>query len=491
MTYQDNSATFPLTFPISWVCTKTYNFYYINGSTNINILGYVIDFTLERELEKMLDKLTFKVSRSIDKLDTFDDFDPHVEIFVTFQEVGIFRGRIKESNKKEFYEVTAYSSAEILNRTFVQQVYTNTTPEAIFTDLISGHPTGGSGSYTDLIPIVSASGTTINRFVSNDYINNSVTKLVNALGWYCYTDSSKNIYFKPRGEIVNDIIIRRQVGNANAILGKWKKDHNEMCNDIRVTGENVNYSTTESFTGNFSTSIFTLNEAPDTIKITLSGNEESHDNYSVAKDTKQVIFNTAPASGIAVAINYDYAYPIFVAREDPASIAQYGRFTKSVINKWLKTRSDATFYCNNYLATYAQPLEYNDITMNAGNIPYFIPGEKIRIIDDIEGIDDYYTINKLKLNYLKGIIELNVGDYVLQFVNLNSILQSRVKELEKEDMSITLQINVNQSEVLNPIETLTLGSGYYLNFKINDTYPAKCDYSRGTLYDARCNLCQV
>jgi len=458
-----------------------YSLYYIVGSTNVNIITYIIDFTLERELEKLLDCLKFTVSRQIDNLSGFIGFDPHVEILLQFNGIGIFRGRIKTNNKKNFYECEAYSSAEILNRTIAQQVFTDTTPEEIFTNLIN--------NYTDLTPITQASGTTIKRFLADDYISSIFSKLTEALGWLIYTDSNKNIYFEPRGNDVSGTTISRSSSSSNAIFQEWKKEHNEMCNDIRVTGDNINYSTIDIFAGDGSTTIFTLTEAPNTIKILLDSVEQSPNDYSVEKDIKKVTFNTAPALNVVINADYSYAYPIFASRESLVSIATYGRFTKGITNKWLKTRQDTVAYCNNYLEKYKEPLMYNDIVMNAYYITTFMQGEQVHIIDDIESINDYFVINKIKLKYLTGRVEINIGDYLVEFIGIQRVLQGRITELEKSEMKLVIALNSNSNETLAPTETLTESSINSINFKLV-TNQVRCDYGRGTLYDARADLCQ-
>lgn len=468
--------------------TNPYSFFYIVGSTNIDIISYIIDFRLERELEKLLDKLTFKVSRRIDSLNDFIGFDPNCEILLQFSGIGIFRGRVKTSNKKEYYTIEAFSCGEILSRILVQKIFPNTdvptaSPEAIFTYLIN--------TYTDLIPITIASETIMDRFLADGYISDIVGKLAEALGWFIYSDSSKNIYFKPRGTTINSTVIRRQSSSSNAIFQEWKRDHNEMCNFIQVTGDNINYNTQETFTGDSSSTIYTLSESPTTIKISINDIEQSNENYIVVKENKTVTFDTAPVSASIILMNYIYAYPIYAARQDNDSITQYGTFSKIITNKWLKTRSDTISYANNYVARYKNPLLYNNIIMNAAYITTFTPGESIRIVDDLESIDNYYIINKIKLEYLKGTVELNIGDYVENFIGIQRVLQERIKELEKNEMRLTLSYNISTNETLAPTETFDKTNIHYLNFKIQATYPAKCDQTRDSLNDARCNLSQA
>lgn len=403
--------------------TNPYSFQYIVNATDIDIIGYVIDFRLERELEKMLDKLTFKVSRSIDSFSGFIGFNPNCEILLSYSGTGIFRGRVKTADKKEYYTIEAYSCGEILNRIIAQKVYQQTTPEDIFSDLIT--------TYTDLIPNTVPSGVTIQYLVVDDYISAILKKLNDVLGWFLYTNSNKNIYFKPRGKIENPLIIRRQTSSSNAIFGEWKKDHNEMCNDIKITGCNINYTTSQSFTGDGITKEFYLNELIVNVKVSIDDVEQDKNTYIVYPQLKKIIFDTEPTNGASIVINYTYVYPLYAARSDNTSINTYGKFSKILFCNWLTTRSDIITYCNNYINIYKNPLLSNNIIMNASYITSFVPGEKVQIIDDFDGYNDYYIINKIKLSYLKGTVELNIGSYIPIFISLQSSILDRIKDLEK------------------------------------------------------------
>jgi cell fate (sporulation/competence/biofilm development) regulator YlbF (YheA/YmcA/DUF963 family) len=427
-----------------------YALQYIVNAVDTNIIGYVIDFRLEQELEKLLDKLTLKISRSVSGASGFEGFNPNVELLLKFNDVGIFRGRIKTSNLKEYYEIEAYSCAEILSRIVVQKIYENTTPEAIFTDLIT--------NYTDLTPIVPLpSGVTIQFFVANDFISSIVSKINDVLGWSIYSDSDKNIYFQERGHEENGVIIRRQAASSNAKFGKWKKDYNEICNDVKITGGNINYYTTETFIGNGTKTTFTLLEQPTDIQILIDSVEQNVNTYTVFSELKAIVFEIAPVNLASIVVNYTYVFPLYCARSDVTSIEANGKFTKILFNSWLKTRSDIVTFANNYIDAYKDALVYNDIQMNPAYITIFTPGEQVRIIDDFESYDDYYIINKIKLEYLTGVVELNVGSYIPIFITAQNSMQDRIKELEKNlSKSLSYSQSIGVIPKLTPVITLSV-----------------------------------
>lgn len=412
-----------------------YVLYYIVGAVNVDIIAHVADFKLEQELEKLLDKLTLKISRNVGNVIGFSGFNPNVELLLKFNGVGIFRGRVKTSNLKEYYNIEVYSCAEILSRIVVQKIYENTTPEAIFSDLIS--------TYTDLTPIVPVpSGTTIQFFVANDFVSSILTKINDVLGWSIYSDADKNIYFQARGHEENGVIVRRQAASSNARFGQWKKDYNEICNDIKVTGGNINYNTDQTFAGDGTTTTFNLSEQPVNIQILIDTVEQNINTYTVQPELKTIIFETAPAGATVILVNYTYVYPLYAARSDNTSIGTNGKFTKILFNSWLSTRSDIITFANNYIDAYKDPLLSNEIQMNPTYITIFTPGEQVRIIDDLEGYDNYYIINKITLEYLTGVVKLNIGSYIPIFINIQSSMQDRIKELEK---SLSKSLSYSQS----------------------------------------------
>ena len=76
----------------------------------------------------------------------------------------------------------------------------------------------------------------------------------------------------------------------------------------------------DGFTGDGSTVAFSLARTPDKISaVTVAGTDISSSDYTLADST--VTFATAPASGAAIAISYDYA---MTAEEYAAVLAQRG-----------------------------------------------------------------------------------------------------------------------------------------------------------------------
>lgn len=468
---------------------NAYNFFrfiHIKGITENDFTKYVIDFTIEKELEKMLDKLTLQVSRAIDSETWFNDFNPDIEILIWYQGNKVFRGRCKNREKKETYKVEVFSSGEVLSRKVANKIYDNQSPEAIFSNLIT--------YYTDLTPVVASSGYTMKRFIANDYLDAIALKLAQTLEWQIRVDANKNIYFEPRGYTTNPNVIYRTPTGANARFGEWEKDQKDLCNYVVISGSEQEYQTEQYFSGNGTQVEYTLYEVPKEIRVLLyisgSWQEQSRTAYSVKPEDKKIVFNTAPPSGTNnIWVIYTYSYPVYVEKKNSDSIASYGTFMKKLHLPFLKSIDDARAYAMDYLSLYAQPLMKNKIVVPMAWINKVNIGDKIRIDDDLDNIDNYFTVQKMKVQYIKGSIELYCGQYIPQLSLLHLYIQDRIKELEKSLTTATLQLFGNEQETITLSETFNETSTNYINKKLA-TYIPKVGYSRGSLYDARVGLCR-
>jgi len=593
---------------------------YIGDSGSLNITKYIVDFKLEEELEKLLDKLNLKVSRSIENETLFNDFLPHHEIVIYFNGSKIWGGRVKDSLKGEIYNLTIFSYGEELGRRYSNRIYENMAPEDIFTEIIT--------AYTGLTPITVASGIIIRRFIAFDYVDSVCMKLAQILGWQLKTDVEKNIYLQPRGYITNvSRTLTRSPSGANAIYGPWEKDHKQLANYLIVKGEDLTYNTSQTFTGvgvdapiikaflsdggvftDFTTEAnnattddvnllpaaeviddafyfggdhpfsfikfvittpgvgsgitweyyngtswttltttdgttqfttagtnsvtfdiptdwikltvnaelkywvrsrcttasyttqpkasriyidganFTLTERPSQIKVFVDSVEQDKTVYEVTSELKRVTFDTAPDSGKSVVIDYGYIYPIYLERSNPSSINTYGQFTKYLWVKWAKTGRDAREFAIDYLNTYSDPFYANDITIPINWIADISVGEHIRIVDTFEGIDDYFTIERLTFELTKGKMIIHVGPYIPNAILWQQEVMDRIKELNKSQMltEILQLAPPAESDTANIAETLTEASLSYVN--LDGTNNQQFDSGRGSVNDSRFTL---
>ena len=457
---------------------------YLKNSTNEEFKQYLFDFTLEQELGEMLDSLILEVSRSIDNETWFEGFDPDVEIILRYGNNDIFRGRVKDRDIKSIYNVEVFSSGEITSRRVANKVYNDSSPETIFADLIS--------TYTDLTPLTPTnSGTIIERFVATEYIDSLIKKLSGVLDWQIRGTANKEIYLQPYGETVNSNTIYRTSSASNAIFGKWKEIHTELINRIIIVGDKILYNTTELFSGDDLETTFILTEIPLSLVVYISDVEQDTDDYTITTSDRQIVFDTAPTTGTNnIKIEYSYSYPIYCDRKNQTSIDTYGgEFVKKMWLSWIKTRIDAINYATAYLDAYKDPLNKNTLLFPIKSLITYTVGESVRIDDDLESIDDTYLIHKITAKYKEGSMKMEVGNDIPNFSSVQGYMMNRIKELE-QNKDLMAQLYDSIQEDLTISETLTEANISYINKKWQLPYAPRCNYGRGTLYDARVGLCQ-
>ena len=277
----------------------------------------------------------------------------------------------------------------------------------------------------------------------------------------------------------------------NALFGEWKEFHNELTNRVIIVGDKVQYNTSELFSGDDSTISFTLTEIPIDIRVYISDVEQDRDTYSIVATDRIVTFDTAPATGSEnIKIGYTYSYPIYCDKKNKTSIDSYGEFMKKMWLTWIKSRKDAINYALEYVEAYKDPLTKNVLVLPIKELANYNVGEEVNIDDDLESIDDNYVIHKITAKYTEGYIKMQVGNTIPTFSTSQGMIMNRIKELEKLN-DIVAQLYESPSESITITETFDDSDTDHLNHKVQGTYPPRCNYSRGTLYDARVGLCQV
>jgi len=118
-------------------------------------------------------------------------------------------------------------------------------------------------------------------------------------------------------------------------------------------------------------------------------------------------------------------------------------------------------------------------------------GEEVNIDDDLESIDDNYVIHKITVKYTEGYMKMQVGNDIPTFSTSQGMIMDRIKELEKSTDIAIVQLYESSQESITITETFDDSNINYLNHKVQGTYQPRCNYGRGTLYDARVGLCQV
>jgi len=380
-----------------------------------------VDISIDKELNRAVDEAEIQLNE-----EDYPNLAVGDEIIITKDGSKLFGGYVieKESDNKTL-NVKCNSYGYQLNNIYAEEIYENKSPEEIVQDLIS--------NYTDLTYASTAtSGVTLTRWVVRGYLNEEIGKLADILQWQIKTDPDKNFYFEPAGYESSGKTLEYGV---NLIESTWKFDTTNLTNWVVLKAGQAKLNTQETFSGDGSTTEFTLSFKPIEVRVTVDGVErvggyqgQSGIDYYVDNENKKIVFTTAPNSGASIVVEYTFFKPIVVEAKDNSSINQYGIYRKEIQAKWISTYNDARKYAKSYITQYSEPIKIGKLKASIDTD--LRPGQTIRIIDDINNIDEDLTIKKITIK--RDFMELEVGSVVTNILDWHAAVEKRIKELEKE-----------------------------------------------------------
>jgi len=405
----------------------------------------VYSFKIKKTLESFVDSCEVKLSNQYD-----NDIEIGDEAKLYWKGNLLFAGYVRKKERKGGYlivEILSYG--EELMSTYVFRNYENKYIHEIVEDLVSE---------TNLnIGEIQQANVKVNRWVCRESIIENLKKLATTLNYDIWTDASKNFYFKQRGIEISSYTFTRQNSNIVSI----KQDTTKLANDILIKGGEVRHITTETFTGDGTTEKFTLTYKPLDIKITIDGSLVDPSEYEIREEQKKIIFNTAPANGSSIEVEYSYFYPITVRLQNNQSIDKYGRHFKVLESKWLKTYGDILNYGTSYLGKFSSPLyqvklerkfDFDEVVSNR-------PGMLVQFQDNIYNIDTKLEIVAMEIEMTK--ITYYLSSYVGDILLTQAEIMERIKELERRlssEEAITIYLGISESIDIDESEDMESGS---------------------------------
>ncbi|MCK5609028.1 hypothetical protein KAR91_44550 [Candidatus Pacearchaeota archaeon] len=150
---------------------------------------------------------------------------------------------------------------------------------------------------------------TLQKFICNHTpCFERMKRLADVLDWQQYYKASDDkVYFEPKGFNNNSIVLR--TGENILDIPVWEFDSEKVIKDLIIIGAVQEVETTETFTGDGSTKIFTLAHIPKSVKVFVNEtlkiggipSSTSTFDYKVDKDNKKITFEIAPVTGDTVA----------------------------------------------------------------------------------------------------------------------------------------------------------------------------------------------
>lgn len=250
----------------------------------------------------------------------------------------------------------------------------------IFADIVVTYG-GLTATSSGLTPTIQDSGTAI--VLEKFYCKNSdpferCRKLAETLNWVFYYKASNGyVYFEPKNYTTYTTTL--SVGVNIVMIPTWEYDRSELINDLRLEGAQQLVQANQLFSGDASTTEFTLSNIPEDLAVYYSAAKnysttaklaseiktgniensiETHD-YEVDKKNKTVTFTSfVPASGTNnIIVELSYYAPIPIHLMNDASIATYGTYAKTIGLLDVFSLDDAWSRAENILSKYSEPFK--------------------------------------------------------------------------------------------------------------------------------------
>lgn len=465
----------------------------------VDVSAYVISYSAEDSIEEMVDSaqvlLDFRV------LSIVSNFRGKTilitEGLVSATERYIFRGYIRGVNNKtvtieldcknklqrlEDREVTASFDRDIDTEAGVIS--------EIALTLITAEEFGGLNANSSTVQD-SGSELTIKQFICNaDTVLERLNVLADVIGYQLYYKASDDlVYFEEIGRTTSDVVLRFNLTGTTNILDipKYDEDASSIVTRVNVNGAKQLQTFTESFNGDGSTTQFSLTYTPtENTKVTVGSSVKtryqldgvsSSGDYYVDVVNNRIIFNTAPSSGTNnVVVEYTTLRPTQVQEVNEDAETEYldGDYVEQTFTFTdLQSVDDARNRAKALLDTLSAPLR-SLIVKVSKSVGAVYPGERVRVIDDVNGIDEYFIVRSVERKYPDPYDEISLGDDRLYKKPTLSDVNERLLKLEKEILQNTgilvqtrrsektLTIDLMQSDVYTESTTGTIwGTGLW------------------------------
>ena len=341
-------------------------------------------------------------------------------------------------------ELVAQSFGKILAETEINgTVFTNRTPEYIVESLVEDK--------TDLTFNSSsgATGITLSQYTADGKLIDILKDMAALTNRVFYTTGSKLLVFDDAS--FNDLSLVLKHGTDVRIEDDGYDD-TEIVNDLTVLGQNLIYSTIDTFNGDNSDTVFTLDNNPVVVRVSVGGVEKTpEEDYDFDTMARTITFATAPATGSNnISVEYDFERPLYIRGVRETSITTYGRHAKKLNLPWISTKADGIRFVQSYLNRYKDISR--KVKVESGRLLNSLQeNDIVHLTNTQKAIDDDFVIKSIQWTYPQLKTTVEVGEYYFDFFEYDKEIVAKIHDLES---AITRVKDVREYE--SPEETITL-----------------------------------
>jgi len=389
---------------------------------------------------------------------------------ITATSIMKFGGVVTKISKEIFKKnIIAQSFGQELGIIEVRaQEYNFRSPEFIVENLIRNN--------TCLVPHIhgTCSGIILTRFNADGKLIDIIRDLTQLTGRTFSTDALRQFHL--HDSVFNPTCFVFTHG-CNSRNFECVDDDTEIVNDLVIIGENKKYDIIETFSGNASDTVFTLQHGAISSRILIGGSEQTaEEDYNTCVINKTIVFTSAPPSaGCNIVVEYQYELPLLIRGQKQSSIDLNGRHSKRLVMPWIRTRNDGIRFINGYLNRFKEIR--TSLKVELGVMKNSLAeGDVVRVINDIKCVDGSFVVKSLTWNYpemktcvLLGEFKFDDLEYEKQIIQKIHDLESALTEIKDIRCSEQLEEVLSLLDTPNIIQGALCGTVFVENFALTDT----------------------
>jgi hypothetical protein len=368
----------------------------------------------------------------------------------------IFRGDVTNLILRgSFYEVSCFDKLyRATKRTITKSYDKDIDAQAgvyseIFLDLVVNHTNLDADATS-----VQNSGTllTIQKFICrSSSVFDRLKEIADTLGWQMYYNPiTGKVCFEPIGFVNQSTVISSGVNIIDT--PDWNYDESNIYNVIELRGAIQGVDTVEDgkigTDAGYTTEYVELDERPSTsVKVYsdavdppttllvggIKGSTADYD-YIVDQELRRIVWSDTytAANDDFVIVDYTYNLPVPVIIKSQPSIDLYGEKKATLHKKDIVNVSDAENYATEYLNVHKDPILSARIKVL--DVSDLNTGQKVRVIDTQNGIDDFFYIVKIRQSFPYRFDTITVVSNIIDTDLFSWEINQRVKRLEEENL---------------------------------------------------------
>jgi hypothetical protein len=365
----------------------------------------------------------------------------------------------------------------------VTKSYINTDPGTIVKDLITNFTSGFTSVNVNL------AGYTIPSIKFNyEPPSKCLQKIATLIGWDWYIDSAKDVHFFLRGAaggVLSPFNLDDTTGNLEWPTIDYSKSTQNLKNSVYVIGAKYKKVYTSGNAVDVYKSVAGTTTYPlvypyvqSTLVVKLAGvsktvgtyGKDSPGSFDVlysnsAGSPPFIAFSADPGAGSQIQVTGTAEVPILGYAGDSGSIATYGEFQDSIVDKQITTVAEAQVRALAEVTQYGNPVD--DLKFSTLKTGLMI-GQSITLNSSLLGVNVTLTIKRIRgVGYAPTVLEYQVeaiGTDKVSFNDIMALLLEQELNQNSVDDSTVLQVLQRIADTIAVTDTvaITTSTGPYL-----------------------------